>query len=72
VPTVATLACCSRRHKEQRERRPARRQYGGQEVRFGISGSALFADITTAFTTGAVNSAHDSYTPLPGISMLGK
>jgi K+-transporting ATPase ATPase A chain len=44
----------------------------GKEVRFGISGSALFADITTAFTTGAINSAHDSYTPLPGISMLGQ
>jgi K+-transporting ATPase ATPase A chain len=44
----------------------------GKEVRFGISASALFADITTAFTTGAVNSAHDSYTPLPGISMLGQ
>jgi len=44
----------------------------GKEVRFGISGSALFADITTGFTTGAVNSAHDSYTPLPGISMIGQ
>ena len=44
----------------------------GKEVRFGIAGSALFADITTSFTTGAVNSAHDSYTPLPGISMLGQ
>jgi K+-transporting ATPase ATPase A chain len=44
----------------------------GKEVRFGNSASALFADITTAFTTGAVNSAHDSYTPLPGISMLGQ
>jgi K+-transporting ATPase ATPase A chain len=43
----------------------------GKEVRFGISGSSLFADITTSFTTGAVNSAHDSYTPLPGISMFG-
>jgi K+-transporting ATPase ATPase A chain len=44
----------------------------GKEVRFGISASSLFADITTAFTTGAVNSAHDSYTPLPGISLLGQ
>jgi potassium-transporting ATPase potassium-binding subunit len=43
----------------------------GKEVRFGIAGSSLFADITTSFTTGAVNSAHDSYTPLPGISMFG-
>jgi potassium-transporting ATPase potassium-binding subunit len=44
----------------------------GKEVRFGISGSGLFAAITTAFTTGAINSAHDSFTPLPGISMLGQ
>jgi K+-transporting ATPase ATPase A chain len=44
----------------------------GKEVRFGIAASALFADITTGFTTGAINSAHDSYTPLPGISMLGQ
>ncbi|MGA3309407.1 MAG: potassium-transporting ATPase subunit KdpA [Xanthobacteraceae bacterium] len=44
----------------------------GKEVRFGISASALFAEITTGFTTGAVNSAHDSYTPLPGISMIGQ
>ena len=44
----------------------------GKEVRFGIAASSLFADITTSFTTGAVNSAHDSYTPLPGISLLGQ
>jgi K+-transporting ATPase ATPase A chain len=44
----------------------------GKEVRFGISGSALFAETTTAFTTGAINSAHESYSPLPGISMLGQ
>ncbi len=43
----------------------------GKEVRFGIAGSSLFADITTSFTTGAVDSAHDSYTPLPGISLFG-
>ena len=44
----------------------------GKETRFGISASGLFAAITTAFTTGAVNSAHDSYTPLAGITMLGQ
>jgi potassium-transporting ATPase potassium-binding subunit len=44
----------------------------GEEVRFGISASGLFAAITTAFTTGAVNSAHDSYTPLAGITFLGQ
>jgi len=44
----------------------------GKEVRFGVAGSGLFAAVTTAFTTGAINSAHDSFTPLPGISMLGQ
>jgi K+-transporting ATPase ATPase A chain len=43
----------------------------GKDVRFGISGSGVFAEITTAFTTGAINSAHDSYTPLSSISMFG-
>ena len=38
----------------------------GKEVRFGISASALFASSTTLTSTGAVNSAHDSLTPLGG------
>jgi potassium-transporting ATPase potassium-binding subunit len=38
----------------------------GKEVRFGIAGSALFADSTTGTSTGAVNSMHDSYTGLGG------
>ena len=38
----------------------------GKEVRFGINASALFASITTAASCGAVNSMHDSYTPLGG------
>jgi potassium-transporting ATPase potassium-binding subunit len=39
---------------------------GGKEVRFGINASTLFATITTAASCGAVNSMHDSYTPLGG------
>jgi K+-transporting ATPase ATPase A chain len=39
----------------------------GKEVRFGITQSALFAEVTTSFTTGSVNSMHDSYTPLGGM-----
>ena len=35
----------------------------GKEVRFGPSGSGLFAAATTGTSTGAVNSAHDSFTP---------
>ena len=38
----------------------------GKEVRFGINASALFATITTAASCGAVNSMHDSFTPLGG------
>jgi K+-transporting ATPase ATPase A chain len=39
----------------------------GKEVRFGIPGSALFATVTTDASCGAVNSMHDSYTPLGGL-----
>ncbi|KOX28176.1 potassium-transporting ATPase subunit A [Saccharothrix sp. NRRL B-16348] len=38
----------------------------GKELRFGVPGSALFANSTTATSTGAVNSAHDSFTGLGG------
>ncbi|XVS62179.1 potassium-transporting ATPase subunit KdpA [Actinosynnema sp. CA-299493] len=38
----------------------------GKELRFGIPSSALFANTTTATSTGAVNSAHDSFTGLGG------
>ena len=38
----------------------------GKELRFGINASTLFAAITTAASCGAVNSMHDSYTPLGG------
>jgi potassium-transporting ATPase potassium-binding subunit len=39
----------------------------GKEVRFGIANSALFATITTDASCGAVNSMHDSFTPLGGL-----
>ena len=39
----------------------------GKEVRFGIGGSALFATVTTAASCGAVNTMHDSLTPLGGL-----
>ena len=42
----------------------------GKEVRFGIGDSALFATITTDASCGAVNSMHDSYTPLGGMIPL--
>ena len=42
----------------------------GKEARFGIAESALFATITTAASCGAVNSMHDSFTPLGGLVPL--
>jgi K+-transporting ATPase ATPase A chain len=42
----------------------------GKEVRFGIANSALFATVTTDASCGAVNSMHDSFTPLGGMVTL--
>ncbi|MGE5726769.1 MAG: potassium-transporting ATPase subunit KdpA [Acidobacteriota bacterium] len=42
----------------------------GKEVRFGIVDSALWATVTTDSSCGAVNSMHDSYTPLGGMVPL--
>jgi potassium-transporting ATPase potassium-binding subunit len=42
----------------------------GKEVRFGVAGSALFADVSTASSDGAVNSMHDSLSPLSGGILL--
>ena len=43
----------------------------GKEVRFGVFNSALFATITTDASCGAVNSMHDSFTPIGGmVTML--
>jgi K+-transporting ATPase ATPase A chain len=42
----------------------------GKEVRFGIGDSALFATVTTDASCGAVNSWHDSFTPIGGLVPL--
>jgi K+-transporting ATPase ATPase A chain len=42
----------------------------GKETRFGIASSALFATVTTDASCGAVNSWHDSFTPLGGMVPL--
>jgi len=42
----------------------------GKEVRFGIANSTLWATVTTDTSCGAVNSMHDSYTPLGGMIPL--
>ncbi len=54
--------------------RPSALQAGGnmegKEARFGITNSATWASITTATSCGAVNSMHDSFTPLGGLVPL--
>jgi K+-transporting ATPase ATPase A chain len=42
----------------------------GKEVRFGVSQSSLFATVTTDASCGAVNTMHDSLTPLGGMVVL--
>jgi K+-transporting ATPase ATPase A chain len=42
----------------------------GKEVRYGIANSALFATVTTDASCGAINSWHDSFTPLGGMVPL--
>ncbi len=42
----------------------------GKETRFGEWASTLFSTTTTGTSTGAVNAAHDSYTPLGGGTAL--
>jgi K+-transporting ATPase ATPase A chain len=42
----------------------------GKEARFGGATSGLFASSTTGTSTGAVDSAHDSYTPIGGAAPL--
>jgi len=42
----------------------------GKEVRFGVASSALYATVTTDASCGAVNSMHDSFTPIGGLVPL--
>ena len=39
----------------------------GKEVRFGITNSSMFETTTTDTSDGAVNSMHDSFTPIGGL-----
>ena len=58
-PALATLAV---------DHRPGNME--GKEVRFGVANSALWATVTTDTSCGAVNSMHDSFTPLGGLVPL--
>ena len=49
---------------------PAAGNMEGKEVRFGVPTSSFFATVTTAASCGAVNSMHDSFTPLGGLIPL--
>ena len=42
----------------------------GKETRFGITNSALWADVTTAASNGSVNAMHDSFTPIGGMAPM--
>ena len=42
----------------------------GKEARFGVANSALYATVTTDASCGAVNTMHDSFTPLGGLVPL--
>jgi len=42
----------------------------GKEMRIGVPATALWSQSTTATSTGAVNSAHDSALPLSGLAQL--
>jgi potassium-transporting ATPase potassium-binding subunit len=42
----------------------------GKEARFGLANSTLWATITTDASCGAINSWHDSFTPLGGLVPL--
>ncbi|TKT83821.1 potassium-transporting ATPase subunit KdpA, partial [Dyadobacter frigoris] len=42
----------------------------GKEVRFGSTASAFWSIATTVISTGSVNSMHDSFTPLSGMTQL--
>lgn len=56
------------------DQRPSLLQPGGnmegKEVRFGIANSALWATVTTDSSCGAINSWHDSFTPIGGLVPL--
>jgi len=44
--------------------------FEGKETRFGVANSVLFATVTTDASCGAVNSMHDSFTPIGGLVPL--
>jgi len=68
--TVMPLEARGNVHLTGTDQRATATQSGGnmegKETRFGPAASGLFANSTTATSTGSVDSTHDSYTPLGG------
>jgi K+-transporting ATPase ATPase A chain len=73
-PVLAQLDAAQSSHDQAAAESPGVNQgqgnMEGKEVRFGVASSALFATVTTDASCGAVNSMHDSYTPLGGMVPL--
>jgi K+-transporting ATPase ATPase A chain len=44
--------------------------FEGKEIRFGIAGSSLFANLATGTSSGPSNAMYDSFTPLGGMILL--
>ncbi|HUY97963.1 MAG TPA: potassium-transporting ATPase subunit KdpA [Verrucomicrobiae bacterium] len=42
----------------------------GKEARFGVASSALYAIASTQTSTGSIDGANDSYTPLGGLALM--
>ena len=74
VATAAEQAGNPRLQALQVDQRLTMEQSGGnmegKETRFGINASSLFAVVTTAASCGAVNTMHDSLTPIGGMVPL--
>ena len=68
-PKPAAIRCCTASN-QQVTASQAGGNMEGKEVRFGIANSALFATVTTDASCGAINSLHDSFTPLGGMVPL--
>ncbi len=51
------------------EQRPSA-NWEGKEARFGVGGSVLFAETSTATSSGAMNSAHGSFRPMGTLVQL--
>ncbi|WP_243895541.1 potassium-transporting ATPase subunit KdpA, partial [Dermatophilus congolensis] len=66
MATLATLTWVAALTAELTLAATSQGALAGKELRFGVAGSVLFSAATTGTSTGAVNSMHDSASPLAG------